>query len=179
MYHSARTARERDRLRQTVLEDMGWVIYRVWPTDWIKDRNTEGERLLAAVQAAIDNYREFVPTPTHEMSRMTDFVSVSTQTATERMQEGMAEKYHNLRSRYYGQNAREIPTKDMGSIMLKVIEMNIGINKVELFKETAQYGYGWERQGSVIKGQFEQAFRGLIRRNKIEVDSDDKVQLLD
>ena len=60
-YHSARTARERDRLRQTVLEDMGWKIYRIWSTDWIKDRHTEGARLLDAVKDAINNYREIVP----------------------------------------------------------------------------------------------------------------------
>ncbi len=52
-YHSARTARERDRLRQAVLEDMGWKIYRIWSTDWVKDAKTEGEKLLNAVQEAI------------------------------------------------------------------------------------------------------------------------------
>lgn len=52
-YHSARTARERDRLRQAVLEDMGWTIYRIWSTDWIKDPITEGNRLLQTVEAAI------------------------------------------------------------------------------------------------------------------------------
>ena len=45
-YHSARTARERDRLRQDVLENMGWKIYRIWSTDWIKDPITEGKNLL-------------------------------------------------------------------------------------------------------------------------------------
>nr|WP_312578616.1 DUF4011 domain-containing protein [Sedimentibacter sp.] len=52
-YHSARTARERDRLRKSVLEDMGWKIYRVWSTDWIKDAKTEGEKLLEAIKDAI------------------------------------------------------------------------------------------------------------------------------
>lgn len=61
-YHSARTARERDRLRQDVLEGMGWKIYRIWSTDWIKDPNTEGERLLEAVDKAISEYVEDVPT---------------------------------------------------------------------------------------------------------------------
>jgi very-short-patch-repair endonuclease len=56
-YHSARTARERDRLRQTVLEDIGWTIYRIWSTDWIKDPNTEGHKLLEAVNIAISNYK--------------------------------------------------------------------------------------------------------------------------
>lgn len=56
-YHSARTARERDRLRQTVLEDIGWTIYRIWSTDWIKDSKTEGNKLLEAVKMAISNYK--------------------------------------------------------------------------------------------------------------------------
>ena len=33
-YHSARSARDRDRLRQQVLEDRGWTIHRIWSTDW-------------------------------------------------------------------------------------------------------------------------------------------------
>jgi len=36
-YHHHRTARDRDRLRQEVLEELGWVIHRIWSTDWIKD----------------------------------------------------------------------------------------------------------------------------------------------
>jgi very-short-patch-repair endonuclease len=55
-YHSARTARERDRLRQDVLENMGWKIYRIWSTDWIKDPMTEGEKLISAIDNAISNY---------------------------------------------------------------------------------------------------------------------------
>lgn len=55
-YHSARTARERDRLRQLVLENMGWKLYRVWSTDWVKDPITEGNRLTQAIDNAISNY---------------------------------------------------------------------------------------------------------------------------
>ncbi len=52
-YHSSRTARERDRLRQTVLEDMGWTIYRIWSTDWIKDQRTEEQKLINAIDRAL------------------------------------------------------------------------------------------------------------------------------
>jgi len=55
-YHSARTARERDRLRQDVLERMGWKIYRVWSTDWIKDPLKEGNDLIRAIENAIQSY---------------------------------------------------------------------------------------------------------------------------
>ncbi len=53
MYHSSRTARERDRLRQTVLEDMGWKIYRIWSTDWIKNQKYEENRLVEAIDVAL------------------------------------------------------------------------------------------------------------------------------
>ena len=57
-YHSAKTARERDRLRQDVLENMGWKIYRIWSTDWIKNPRSEGEKLIKAVEEALQNYDE-------------------------------------------------------------------------------------------------------------------------
>ena len=53
MYHSSRTARERDRLRQTVLEDMGWTIYRIWSTDWIKSQKSEEDKLVEAIERAL------------------------------------------------------------------------------------------------------------------------------
>lgn len=34
MYHSAASARDRDKIRQAVLEGLGWTIFRVWSTDW-------------------------------------------------------------------------------------------------------------------------------------------------
>jgi len=33
-YHSEKTARDRDCLRQSVLESLGWKIRRIWSTDW-------------------------------------------------------------------------------------------------------------------------------------------------
>ncbi len=48
-YHASETARDRDRLRQQVLEARGWTIHRVWSTDWFKDRAGQVERLLALV----------------------------------------------------------------------------------------------------------------------------------
>ena len=34
MYHSSAFARERDKIRQEVLEGLGWKLFRVWSTDW-------------------------------------------------------------------------------------------------------------------------------------------------
>lgn len=44
-YHSARSARDRDRLRQDVLEHLGWDICRIWSTDWFADPDGETRKL--------------------------------------------------------------------------------------------------------------------------------------
>ncbi len=49
-YHSGRSVRDRDRLRQMTLENQGWKIHRIWSTDWFKNRNSEIDRLLKRVR---------------------------------------------------------------------------------------------------------------------------------
>jgi very-short-patch-repair endonuclease len=51
-YHSARSARDRDRLRQAVLEGLSWQIYRVWSTDWFRNPDKELDKVVGAIQAA-------------------------------------------------------------------------------------------------------------------------------
>ncbi|GAA3934889.1 DUF3320 domain-containing protein [Hymenobacter algoricola] len=52
MYHSARSARDRDRLRQQVLENVGWRLHRIWSTDWFRDPARETERAVQAIEEA-------------------------------------------------------------------------------------------------------------------------------
>ena len=52
-YHSSAWARERDRLRQQVLEGKGWKFHRIWSTDWFYNRDTEVKKLLSAIEIAL------------------------------------------------------------------------------------------------------------------------------
>jgi very-short-patch-repair endonuclease len=45
-YHSSATARDRDRLRQQVLEGLGWRICRIWSTDWVRNLENQVQRVL-------------------------------------------------------------------------------------------------------------------------------------
>lgn len=45
-YHSARSVRERDRLRQEILEKYGWKLYRIWSTDWFRNPSLQTKQLL-------------------------------------------------------------------------------------------------------------------------------------
>jgi very-short-patch-repair endonuclease len=52
-YHSAKSARDRDRLRQEALERLGWRLSRVWSTDWFRDPKGQAERLSREIRAAL------------------------------------------------------------------------------------------------------------------------------
>jgi very-short-patch-repair endonuclease len=57
-YHRAPAARDRDWLRQSVLEGLGWTIHRIWSTDWIRDPGAQIQSLEGALQAARMRTRE-------------------------------------------------------------------------------------------------------------------------
>ncbi|HEY1718934.1 MAG TPA: hypothetical protein VGH42_11675 [Verrucomicrobiae bacterium] len=49
-YHSAKSARDRDRLREEILCKRGWNIHRIWSTDWFKNQSTETTRLKETLE---------------------------------------------------------------------------------------------------------------------------------
>ena len=57
-YHRSKNARDRDALRQSVLENMGWQFYRIWSTDWFRNKQVEKERLLNRVKQAVIKGKE-------------------------------------------------------------------------------------------------------------------------
>lgn len=57
MYHSSAYARERDKIRQSVLEGLGWTLFRVWSTDWWTNRAKALEELDAALTRQLENIR--------------------------------------------------------------------------------------------------------------------------
>ena len=48
-YHSGVSVRDRDRIRQEILESLGWKdrIWRIWSTDWFRDPGRETAKLIA------------------------------------------------------------------------------------------------------------------------------------
>ena len=52
-YHSGATARDRDRLRQHVLEGLGWRIHRIWSTNWWMNPEGEMEAVASLLQESL------------------------------------------------------------------------------------------------------------------------------
>jgi very-short-patch-repair endonuclease len=60
-YHSSPTARDRDRLRQQQLENLGWKFHRIWSTDWFMRKDEEVNRALAAYENAVASVDDSKP----------------------------------------------------------------------------------------------------------------------
>jgi very-short-patch-repair endonuclease len=70
-YHSSRSARDRDRLRQEILENLGWTIIRVWSTDWFKDSRMELRKLVDRINQQVRK------NPAVDGARTVDFDGIS------------------------------------------------------------------------------------------------------
>lgn len=144
-YHSARTARERDRLRQDVLENMGWTIYRVWSTDWIKDPVAEGQLLIDAVERAISEYgTKQLFTHIAETDESDDYVSVDTEVKTKEQ----IENPYGF-ERYVKTNINALPTDRYGYVKIEdciraLVENEFPIHYEYLCQRLA-YLYGNEK----------------------------------
>ena len=60
-YHSGKSARDRDRIRQQHLENLGWEFLRIWSTDWFRFREREVVRCVEAFQAAVAKIDSSLP----------------------------------------------------------------------------------------------------------------------
>jgi hypothetical protein len=58
-YHSALSVRDRDRIRQEVLESLGWRgrIWRIWSTDWFRAPRQETEKLIGFLEEIRRSWR--------------------------------------------------------------------------------------------------------------------------
>ena len=140
---------------------MGWKFYRIWSTDWIKDPETEGKKLLSAISQAIAEYQapEIIP----EEIEHTDFLKISRRTKADLKKEDITQ----FRSPHFGKNVKEIPIADIEKTMLKMLEHGFGYTKEGLFDDIAKYGYGWKRKGKTIVETLSQAYDHLLSNGSI------------
>ena len=57
-YHSQKSARDRDKLRQDILEGHGWVFHRIWSTDWLSNPVRTKDRLKDALDNRLQTLLE-------------------------------------------------------------------------------------------------------------------------
>jgi len=165
-YHSARSSRDRDRLRQAALERKGWNIYRIWSTDWFKSPNTE----IAKLDQHISNLLS---------KKINDDTAKQTEqqpVQVERIQVKPADdEIFSSIDKYTVYQGREINSEliyqpaFLSRLIYDILSVESPIHKDELIRRVLGLS-GLTRSGSKIQNAFGVAIshnlrRGLIRQN--------------
>ena len=170
-YHSSRSARDRDRLRQAVLEDRGWRIHRVWSTDWFKNPDAE----LRKIQKALQDYFIVGVAPNRPettrvapssggdgLDRGAQAPEFTDSIATDPYQE--ADFHFNDR-----RDLHEVPRGRLSEIVVDVVEVEGPIHSDELARRLATL-WGLSRAGGRIRSAVGDALAHAKRLERVEMD---------
>jgi hypothetical protein len=170
-YHSALWARERDRLRQEVLEGLGWRFHRVWSTDWFHRREREIERLSEALTEA-----KAIAESGFSVHGANDFTPIDDAEENEAYVPQQAEiSLHHLAIRATPYVKAELIAKSTAephevsiNLLAGLVEEIVAIEgplRVEEVARRISAAFGKSRTGSRIIAATEQAITAATRRN--------------
>lgn len=165
-YHSARSARDRDRLRQQVLENLGWRVHRIWSTDWFKNADRELKRAVAAIEDAMA--RE--PVTDHPAPATID-------TAIEREDELVDAAASQPAPAYVlaatvvhlgGRELHLVPAPQIARWITEIVQVEGPVHRDEVTRRIVDAA-GIGRTGSRIRAAIEAAIRQATFANAIQV----------
>ena len=156
-YHSSSWARERDRLRQAVLEQKGWTFHRIWSTDWFYNRDVELRKLLEAVERA-RTVRDPVPAPATGRARPPVEREVrALEPEIERVpyREASFAVHESL-------PLHEAPRATVARYVVQIVEIEGPIHLEELGRRLSRL-WGYKRAGSRIQDSVRRAVSVAVR----------------
>jgi very-short-patch-repair endonuclease len=166
-YHSSKSARERDRLRQTILEGLGWHFYRIWSTDWFRRPDREKDKVRTALQRAALAGRS-----THAVNeKLPEVPSKHTGPLTGEKsspeQDELIPPYKEASfSVRQGVEPHDISPREMAELAEKVIAIEGPIHEEEVARRISRL-FGKERTGSRILDAVVKGLRMARQQTKI------------
>ncbi len=177
-YHSAQSARDRDRIRQEVLEGLGWRIHRIWSTDWFKFPDRELKKAAEAIEAA----KAHVPfsigktpeTNNHDSNEDKDESETEVDTTGDPTPEpksnSLAEKYKltELSISTNGQNLHKVPSSTIANWIQKVVEIESPVHLNEIAKRITS-AVGLKKVGNRIREAIKNAARQAVHYESVQI----------
>ena len=146
-YHRALWARERDRMRQEVLENMGWKFHRIWSTDWFYRRGSAMEKLKMALEEA--KYAVVVPTKPKSAPPAKVYSQPTPQ--TQQLVHGTVTPAYVVADFGVSWSAdpHQVPLSEMSKITLRIVEIEGPIHQDEVARRVTSL-FGKSRTGALI-----------------------------
>ena len=165
-YHSAKSARDRDRLRQEVLERRGWRIHRIWSTSWFHDPEKEIERAMAAIEQAKNNRPEpRTPLNPAPPKRAALPVEESDQVS------GMPYRVASFRVRLGSLQLHEVARSELASWLGEVVSVEAPVH-FEVATRRIATATETHRRGNRIVEAFREACRLAVRQGSLRMKGD-------
>ncbi|WP_028987062.1 DUF3320 domain-containing protein [Thermicanus aegyptius] len=170
-YHSARSARDRDRLRQQVLEGLGWYIHRIWSTDWFRHPDREQKRLAEAIEKVRLQIKSSILVEVRE--EITNVFSLEREDSIAREEQKSVTPYQcaSLNIDMFGFEFHKLPTQQIALWVLEVVKVESPVHIHEVIKRICEAA-GIKRAGNRIQEAVEKACRALARLGKVEIKGD-------
>jgi hypothetical protein len=176
-YHRSRSARDRDRLRAEVLQDRGWVLHRIWSTDWFHRPDEELRKAMAAIERA---KIEWAKRSTVEVRPAEQPVAEPTEIVRTECNGNNCEGHGCSPSQPYvvasfrintSQEIHEIPPAELARVVLKIIEVEGPVHDEEIARRVTQL-WGLRRTGKRIRDAVAQAIRSAAHSSGVLRDGD-------
>lgn len=169
-YHSALWARERDRLRQAVLENLGWKFHRIWSTDWFHNRKREIERLKDILDSTRNTESSILPSPPMNIALahpigvepeniVTEFINLK-----HLVLEAPTYQRFTIDEVKSGE-PHETPIIELASLINIIVEVEGPIHKDEVARRVS-YAYGKSRTGNRIIDATNRAISSVCSGNE-------------
>ncbi len=159
-YHGAQWARDRDRLRESVLRGLGWRIHRIWSTDWFRNREVSLRRCVAAIEEATKGSPGVAESPREPALRR----------AKDAPPPGAPQPpaYEPMKARAKVGDAHlsEIDPASLGGFVAEIVEKESPIHREELHRrvlEAIDQRGGPKKQAAIEEALAHAASKGLIR----------------
>ena len=188
-YHSAETARDRDRLRQQVLEARGWTIYRLWSTDWFKDRAGQIERLLELIARARAAAHEEQAAEKEARARLADLEQQTKQapaeeplaearpvdsaepTSAHTLPQAQPYKFAPTPLLYVGQDLNAAPASFISQALAEVAVVEAPLHIADMAARVAAR-WGADRVGPRMMRRIRAVAEGCARQGKLSLRGD-------
>jgi very-short-patch-repair endonuclease len=180
-YHSSRSARDRDRLRQQVLEAHGWIIHRIWGADWYMRPEAELKKIEDAIAAARAEWvsrdeGQGAPKPSEVTTEPVSKSEGDPGTAGGPQPAGQpADQPAGVRYREAefavnrNVDPHEAPLAQMANYVVQIIEVEGPIHIDEIVVRIRTL-WGLSRAGARIRAAVERATKAAARRGAVEAD---------
>ena len=168
IYRSLKNTRDRDRLRQEILERMGWKYCRVWSTEWFRNKVVEQSRLLEIVVEASKQENNFKN-------------SKSLVVSAESFEESYSEVILDFPV-YKVADIRKLSTQylpdDFQGMIKEILRVEAPLSEELLLKRIVPY-FGREKVTHVVQGAYLMLMDGcqscgIVRRNGFLYLNDDR-----